>query len=431
MSAHPDLIQDGAGVSEGFPRRGQSWQVLEEQMQGFRERDVDWRNSRTGLYVFHAGDDVLDVGAKAYEMYHVENGLGLKTAFPSLNQMYSDVISNGLALFGAPNGGGDMSSGGTESIFLAVKTCRDFHASLGKEVLGATIVAPFSAHPAFDKAAHYLGLEVIRVPVTDDHLADVAAMAAKIDERTIMLVGSAPCYPFGVIDPIRQLGELAQANGLWLHVDACVGGYFLPFLKAAGHSVRDFDFTVPGVRSISADLHKYGFAPKAASTVFYREKNEHQFQQFAFNAWPCGEMTTPTASGSRPGGAIAGAWAVQHYLGQNGYMERAQQVAEAHSIIARGVEEFGLHALHAEALPILALATPKGQMGPIWSGLRKQGWYLGGVQTPEALHMMVQPNHLRVAHELVAAIGQAVEGARHRASSVGEGKDGNGGPRYA
>jgi len=128
MSAHPDLIQDGAGVSEGFPRRGQSWQVLEEQMQGFRERDVDWRNSRTGLYVFHAGDDVLDVGAKAYEMYHVENGLGLKTAFPSLNQMYSDVISNGLALFGAPNGGGDMSSGGTESIFLAVKTCRDFHA---------------------------------------------------------------------------------------------------------------------------------------------------------------------------------------------------------------------------------------------------------------------------------------------------------------
>ena len=431
MSAHPDLIKDSAVDSAEFPRHGQSWHELQEQMQRFRERDVDWRNSRTGLYVFHAGDDVMEVGAKAYEMYHVENGLGLKTAFPSLNQMYSDVISNGLALFGAPNGGGDMSSGGTESIFLAVKTCRDFHASLGKKVLGATIVAPFSAHPAFDKAAHYLGLEVIRVPVAEDHGADVAAMAAKIDERTIMLVGSAPCYPFGVIDPVRQLGELAQANDLWLHVDACVGGYFLPFLKAAGHSVEAFDFTVPGVRSISADLHKYGFAPKAASSVFYREQSEHQFQQFAFNAWPCGEMTTPTASGSRPGGAIAGAWAVQHYLGQDGYMERAQQVVEAQSIIVAGVEEFGLHALHADALPILALATPKGQMGPIWSGLRKQGWYLGGVQTPEALHMMVQPNHLRVAHELVAAIGQSVESVRRRASTGKQDDGGSGGPRYA
>jgi len=417
-------------AAKSFPATGQSWEALEVLMQGFRERDVDWRNSRTGLYVFHAGDDVLEVGAKAYEMYHVENGLGLKTAFPSLNRMYSDVIANGLDLFGAPDGGGDMSSGGTESIFLAVKACRDFHAAAGRDVYGATIVAPFSAHPAFDKAAHYLGLDVIRVPVAADHRADVAAMTAEIDERTIMLVGSAPCYPFGVIDPIRELGALALSNSLWLHVDACVGGYFLPFLRAAGHAVDAFDFSVPGVRSISADLHKYGFAPKAASTVFYRDPAEHQFQHYAFNAWPCGEMTTPTASGSRPGGAIAGAWAVQHYLGRDGYIKRAQQVVEAQRLIVEGAEKAGLKSLHKEALPILALATPEGQMGSIWSGLRKQGWYLGGVQKPEALHMMVQPNHLQVAEELVAALAIAT----HKAAATSA-KDaaniGGGGPRYA
>ena len=413
-----------------FPAQGQSWDALAPVMQGFRKADIDWRNSRTGLYVFHAGDDVLEVGAKAYEMYHVENGLGLKTAFPSLNRMYDDVIANGLDLFGAPQGGGDMSSGGTESIFLAVKTCRDFHAAAGRDVQGATIVAPFSAHPAFDKAAHYLGLEVIRVPVASDHRADVAAMTQAIDERTLMLVGSAPCYPFGVIDPIRELGALAQSNNLWLHVDACVGGYFLPFLRAAGHEVDAFDFTVPGVRSISADLHKYGFAPKAASTVFYRSSEEHQFQHYAFNAWPCGEMTTPTASGSRPGGAIAGAWAVQHYLGRDGYIKRAEQVVKAQRVIVAGAQKAGLEAMHADALPILALATPKGQMGAIWSGMRKQGWYLGGVQAPEALHMMVQPNHLKVADDLVSALQVATQRAAERAGD-NQSKESTGGPRYA
>lgn len=410
-----------------FPQQSRSWDDLAAQMSRFRERDVDWRKSRTGLYVFHAGDDVLEVGSKAYNMFHVENGLGLKTAFPSLNRMYGDVISNGLALFGAPDGGGDMSSGGTESIFLAVKSCRDWSAAQGRDVQGATIVAPYSAHPAFDKAAHYLGLDVIRMPVAADHRADVAAMSAAVTDRTIMLVGSAPCYPFGVIDPISELSALAQKNDVWLHVDACVGGYFLPFLRTIyaehGKELEPFDFSVAGVRSISADLHKYGFAPKAASTVFYRHAAEHEHQQFAFRDWPCGEMTTPTASGSRPGGAIAGAWAVQNYLGEQGYTERARQVIEAQKIIVEGAEPLGLAALHRTSLPILALTTPEGQMGKIWSGLRKQGWYLGGVQEPEALHMMVQPNHLRVADELVEALANAVAGSEKGTSS--------GGPRYA
>ncbi len=410
-----------------FPQHSRGWDDLSEQMSSFRERDVDWRNSRTGLYVFHAGDDVLEVGAKAYNMYHVENGLGLKTAFPSLNRMYGDVIANGLALFGAAEGGGDMSSGGTESIFLAVKSCRDWSVAQGRDVQGATIVAPYSAHPAFDKAAHYLGLEVVRVPVAADHRADLDAMTAAVTDRTIMLVGSAPCYPYGVIDPITELGVLAQKNDLWLHVDACVGGYFLPFLRTIydeqGLALEPFDFRVDGVRSISADLHKYGFAPKAASTVFYRSADEHAHQHFAFKDWPCGEMTTPTASGSRPGGAIAGAWAVQNYLGQEGYTERARQVVAAQKAIVEGARQVGLQPLHDSALPILALATPKGQMGKIWSGLRKQGWYLGGVQEPEALHMMVQPNHLKVAQELVEALGSAVAGSQTE-------KD-PGGPRYA
>jgi len=287
-----------------LPETGTDWETLRERLVALGARDADWRRARTAVYVFHAGEDVLRVAKEAYALYQSENALG-PLAFPSLKQMEEEVVGMGLSLLHAPAGArGSMTSGGTESILLAVKACREEARSRGIETAGAEIVVPRSAHPAFDKAALYLGLRVVRVPVAADLRADVDAMAAAIGPRTLMLVGSAPCFPYGVIDPIAELSQLALERGLWLHVDACVGGYFAPFARMNGVPVPDFDFTLPGVRSISADLHKYGYAAKGASTIFHRSEEQWRHQVFTFDDWPAGGMTTPTMAGTRPGGAI-------------------------------------------------------------------------------------------------------------------------------
>ena len=247
-----------------IPEKGSSWKDVRQALVDAGRDDVDWRDARTAVYVFNPGEDVMQVAKEAYAIYQSENGLGM-AAFPSIRDMEQDVVSMGLGLLGAPEEAcGNITSGGTESIVLAVKACRDQAAAAGRDVAGARIVVPRSAHPAFDKAARYLGLEVVRVPIAKDFTADVDAMSSAIDARTIMLVGSAPCFPYGVVDPIAQLGAVAEANDLWLHVDACVGGYFAPFARMNGVVLPDFDFSVPAVRSMSADLHKYGYAAKGA-----------------------------------------------------------------------------------------------------------------------------------------------------------------------
>ena len=250
-----------------FPKKRTDWSVLRERMISFREADVDWQRGRSSLHVYHAGDDVLEVARNAYVMFMTENALA-PAAFPSLAHMESEIIDAALALFQAPRDArGNVTSGGTESIFLAVKAARDWNAARRAQRRNpGEILLPSTAHPAFDKAAHYLGLLPIRVATGANFRADVEAMAAKISERTLMIVGSAPSLPFGLFDPIDRLGDLAREHGLWLHVDACIGGYLTPFVRKLGHPAPAFDFSVPGVRSLSADLHKYGYAAKGAST---------------------------------------------------------------------------------------------------------------------------------------------------------------------
>ncbi len=245
-----------------LPAKGVDWETLRARMQALGEGDADWRSARTAVYIFNAGEDVSRVARDAYAMYQAENALG-PLAFPSLARMEAEVVEMGLGLLHGPEDAcGNLTSGGTESILLAVKTCRDQAAAAGRNVAGAGVVIPASAHLAFDKACHYLGLRIHRVPLAADRRADPDAMAAAVDDETLMLVGSAPCFPYGLIDPIEALSDLALQRGLWLHVDACVGGYFAPFARMNGVDVPPFDFELPGVASISADLHKYGYAAK-------------------------------------------------------------------------------------------------------------------------------------------------------------------------
>lgn len=393
-----------------LPRHGTAWPALREELIAKGSRDVDWRRARAAVYVFHAGDDVLAVAKDAYAMYQNENALG-PMAFPSLKEMESEVVGMGLSLLHAPEGAaGSMTSGGTESILMAVKACRDEARSKGVDTNGADLVIPRSAHPAFDKAAHYLGLRIVRVPVAEDLRADVAAMAAAIGPRTLMIVGSAPCFPYGLVDPIGALSDLAEERGVWLHVDACVGGWFIPFAQQSGVAVEEFDFAHPGVRSISADLHKYGYAAKGASTIFHRSEEQWRHQVFTFDAWPAGGMSTPTLAGTRPGGAIASAWAVLRYLGVEGYCAKARVVCETRAKLAAAI--LAAHdSLRIHGDPKLGLMSwGSSQLDPfaIWGGLVRRGWFSGLTTEPRGIHLMLSPAHADVADEYAADVREVV-----------------------
>jgi glutamate/tyrosine decarboxylase-like PLP-dependent enzyme len=394
-----------------LPQKGEAWDPLRERLIGLGRDDVDWRNKRTAVYVFNPGEDVMNVAKEAYALYQSENALG-PAAFPSLRRMEDEVIGIALGLMNGPEGAaGAMTSGGTESIMLATKTCRDAAAAKGLDVRGAKVIVPRTAHLAFDKAAHYLGLEIQRVPVTSEFLADVEAMRRAIDDRTIMLVGSAPCFPYGLVDPIPALSELALEKDVWLHVDACVGGYLNPFAEMEGVELPAWDFRMPGVRSISADLHKYGYAAKGASTILHRTTEQFGFQIFQGDDWPAGGMTTPTVAGTRPGGAIASAWAVLHYLGVEGYRAKTRRILAARRRIAEGVEALGLRVFGDSRLGLIAFGPREGDdlsIFGVWKALHGRGWFTGIVQNPNGIHLMLSPSHDEVAETYLKDLGEAV-----------------------
>ncbi len=401
-------------TDKALPQSGQPWDALEARMRKMAEGDVKWRDGRTGLYIFNAGEDVAKVKKAAYALFSEENGLG-PAAFPSIAQMERDVVGFGLALLNAPEGAaGAMTSGGTDSIVMAVKAARDYARAKRGLGPGLNIVAPATVHPAFDKAGMMMDIEVRRIPVKD-YLADVAAMEAAIDDNTLMLVGSAPCFPFGLIDPIEALSELAQRRQLWLHVDACVGGYIAPFVRMNGVDLPPFDFAIAGVSSISGDLHKYGYASKGASTVFFRTQEMRDFMTFDAGPWPLGRMVTPTLAGTRPGGAIAAAWAVTQFLGVEGYRVKQSEVTDARAKIEAGVEKLGFQVLGKPQLGIISFAHEEADALALYAKMHQRGWFTAALIDPKALHLMLSPKHNDVAHEyladLEAALAEVLGGA--------------------
>jgi len=404
-----------------LPQNGQTWPELERQLEARATHDVKWREGKSAIYVFNAGDDVGAVKKAAYAMFSEENGLG-PAAFPSLAQMEREVVGFGLSLLNAPDGGaGAMTSGGTDSILMAMKAARDFARAQGR-ASPFNIVIPYSAHPAFDKGAMLMDIEVRRTPL-QDYLADPAAIEAAMDERTIMIVGSAPCFPYGLIDPIAALGALAEKKGAWLHVDACVGGYLAPFVRMNGADLPAFDFSVAGVSSMSGDLHKYGYAAKGASTVFFRSETLHAHMPFDAGPWPLGRMHTPTLAGTRPGGAIAAAWAVMNFLGVEGYRTKQRMVTDARAQIQTGVEALGFEVLGEPQLGILAFRHRTADAFQLLGALHQKGWITGALLEPRALHLMLTPVHLEAGKQyladLEAALGAAGEGAASAKGAYG------------
>jgi sphinganine-1-phosphate aldolase len=394
-----------------LPHQGTDWVELKAQMEARSSQDVKWREGKTAVYVFNAGPDVAEVQREAYGMFMSENGLG-PLAFPSLKRMEEEVVSMGLSLLRGPEGAaGNMTSGGTDSITMATKAARDY-ARAERGVTGPlNVVAPWSAHPAFDKAALLMDLEMRRVPCKD-LLADPAGLEQAVDANTIMLVGSAPCFPYGLIDPIAALGEVAERHGLWLHVDACVGGYIAPFVRMNGADIPPFDFEIPAVHSMSADLHKYGYCAKGASTVLFRSEALRAHMAFDCADWPGGRMVTPTLAGTRPGGAIASAWAVMNFLGESGYRAKHKLVTDTRVRIGEAVSKLGFHVLGEPQLGIIAFGHEVVDPIAVWSKLYERGWFTSVTTRPKGLHLMLSPFHAEVADVYLDDLSWALEEVR-------------------
>lgn len=378
-----------------MPEQGRAWPEIQKDMNERGAGDAKWRDGRTAVYVFNAGEEIAAIQKEAYAAFMSENGLG-PLAFPSLAQMEKDVISMGLGLLHGPDGStGAMTSGGTDSITMAIKTARDYARANGKALGRANIVLAQSAHLAFDKAAHLMDIEVRRVPLKTDGSfeADPEAMGDSCDTDTIMMVGSAPNFPHGIIDPIEALGDVASAKGVWLHVDACVGGYFAPFARMNGVPVPAFDFEVPAVHSMSADLHKYGYAAKGASTVLFRSEDLFQHMPFDMNQWSGAPMKTPTLAGTRPGGAISAAWAVMNHLGVDGYKRLQGQVCATRARVEQGVKALGFEVLGNPMLGLIAFRHPDHHAFAIYGEIYRRGWFTSVTKEPPSLHLMLSPKH--------------------------------------
>ncbi len=368
------------------------------------EGDADWRGGRTFSLVYNADDDELtglhdEVGRR----FLAENALN-PFAFPSLGRMEHEVVDVAKALVHLEGGGGTMSSGGTESIFLAVHTAREWARERGIE--RPAIVTARSAHPAFAKACHYLDVEQRRVGLRDDLRADPAAMAAALDERVALLVASAPCYPFGVIDPVPEIASLAGERGLLCHVDACLGGWLLPFWEELGEPVPPWDFRVEGVTSLSADVHKYGYAFKGASVVLYRDAEMVRRQWFLFDDWPGGLYGSATTAGTRPAAPIAGAWATIRHLGADGFLAKARVVRDTTRRFQEGIAAIdGLSVTGAPDLSVLEIGSDTLDIGAVGDVMDECGWHLDRQQG--GLHLMVSPYHARIVDEFLSDLARA------------------------
>ena len=391
-----------------FPRSGRSKEEVLSAMRAARDHDLRWREGKAFSLVYNAGDEISELLKEAYLLFFSENGLN-PTAFPSLKKFESEVVAMTSALLGGDADTiGNMTSGGTDSLLLAVLSAREWARLVHPEIQNPEIVIPSSAHPAFDKAGHYFNVRVKRVPVGADFRADPAAIEAALSPDTILLAGSAPAYPHGLVDPIPALAEIALRYGLLFHVDACVGGMMLPFVRRLGYPVPDFDFQVPGVTSISADLHKYGYAAKGASVILFRSPELRRRMFFASIDWSGGVYASPTLSGTRPGGAIAAAWAVMNFLGEEGYLKLAETVMQTARKIQEDIRAIpGLKIIGEPEMTVMAIVSDTLNIYEVGDELSALGWQLDRQQFPPSLHLTLSPIHAQVAEQFTADLAQA------------------------
>jgi sphinganine-1-phosphate aldolase len=401
-----------------IPQKGLTRDTLFARLEAYRANDMPWRDGRTWAYVYDPGREAEEVIKQAYMMYLSENALD-PTVFPSLLRLENELVAMAAAhLHGDAEVVGNFTSGGTESIILAVKAARDYARAKRPAIRVPEMLLPATAHAAFQKAAHYLDVKPVLVPVDRQTFkADPEAVRRAISPNTILLVGSAVSYAHGVVDPIRELGQLALQHGLLLHVDACMGGFLLPYFRRLGAPVPDFDFSVPGVTSMSMDFHKYAFAAKGASTVLYRNKELRKYQIYACSNWTGYTVINPTVQSSKSGGPLAAAWAVLHFIGDDGYLEIAGQVLDATRRVADGVEHIdGLRLLGRPEMNLVAFTSDTVNVFHIIDEMKQCGWYiqpqLAFQESRQNIHLSINPASVKWVDALLADLRTCVEKAK-------------------
>ncbi|RNM17591.1 aspartate aminotransferase family protein [Nocardioides pocheonensis] len=376
--------------------------------------DVPVHGGRTLAYVYDSGlAETDEVGRAAVAAYAGSNGLD-PTAFPSLLQMENDLVGRACDLLDAPpDAVGTVTSGGTESVLLAVQAARDAR----PEVERPEMVLPTTAHAAFHKAAHYFGVRPVLVDVGADFRARPAAMADAIGDSTVLVVVSAPSYAHGVVDPVREIAGAAAARGVRCHVDACIGGWVLPYAARLGRPVPPWTFSVEGVTSISVDLHKYGYAPKGTSVLLHRDPHLRRPQFFASADWPGYTMLNSTIQSTKSGGPLAGAWAVVNTIGDDGYLELTRLVLDAVDRLVAGIGEIGpLSVVAAPDSTLVALTTDDScDVFTITDAMTRAGWYVQPQLSFRAgrptIHLSLSAATAPLVEEFLTALGAAVDEA--------------------
>ena len=405
-----------------MPPKGWSAVDVFEGLEAMRTRDVRWREGRAFSLAYHAGAEALAVAEEAYRRFSGENALSTD-AFPSLKQIQAEVVAMaGVWLGATPSSAGFMTSGGTESILMAVKAARD-RLLAERQIRQPNMVMPTSAHAAFAKAGAYFGVEVRRVAVGSDWRADVAAMQSQVDKNTVLIVGSAPQYPQGVVDDIVGIAKIASDAQINCHVDACMGGVTLAYLQRLGENIAPWNLQVPGVSSISVDLHKFGYTSKGASVIMYASKHLRSFQGFVTDDWLGGVYGSSGVLGTKSGGSMASAWAVMHFLGDDGYLRLTRQAREATlqlATVVRNKPELVLRAEPESTLLCFGAQNPSAlNVFAVADELSKRGWYVDRQTPPDSLHCTVNAIHhdkidwfARDLHESVSiALDQKTSGS--------------------
>ena len=395
-----------------IPAKGRSRDAILAEMEAMRALEAArWGAGYASGAVYHGDDAHIDFLSKVYAIHSQSNPLHADL-WPSAVKFESEIVAMTAAMLGADRAGaapgaadeicGTVSSGGTESILLAMKAYRD-RARDKQGVTKPEMIVPTTAHAAFHKAAQYFNIDLIQVPVDRNFGADVAATAEAVTANTIVIVGSAPQFPHGVVDPIEELSELARSRGIGFHTDACLGGFLLPWAEKLGYHVPPFDFRLPGVTSMSADTHKYGYAAKGTSVVLYRGHELRHYQYFTTTDWPGGLYCSPSFAGSRPGALSAACWAAMVSIGEEGYLESARRILETAAKIRQGVAHIPELRLFGDSLFVVAFGSDELDIYKVMDAMTERGWSLNGLHKPACLHLCTTLRHTQpgVAERLI------------------------------
>ncbi|NXA36648.1 SGPL1 lyase, partial [Eudromia elegans] len=406
------FLRDERDYVRALPEQGMSQAEVLEKMKEYSSKGaIRWEDGKVSGTVYSGEEKLTRLLVRVYEEFAWSNPLH-PDVFPGLRKMEAEVVRIACTLFhGGPNSCGAVTSGGTESILMACKAYRDLAYERG--IKHPEMLVPRSAHAAFDKAAHYFGLKMVQIPLTKSMEVDVQAMRRAISKNTAMLVCSAPQFPHGIMDPIEEVAKLALEHKIPFHVDACLGGFLIAFMEKAGFPLKGrFDFRVKGVTSISADTHKYGYAPKGSSVVLYSDKTYRSYQYFVAPDWQGGIYASPTIAGSRAGGIIAACWATLMHIGESGYVEATKRVIRTARYLESELRKIGGIFIFGEPeVSVLSIGSDTFDIYRLSNCLAAKGWNLNILQFPPSIHLCITQLHTRpgVAEHFLRDVKAGVE----------------------